>query len=241
MHARTGLCTAVATAMLVGLAASPPAVADGDPASDFLIFQRVFFPYQAPSALAKARLLATVAASKRAGYPLRVAVVQDPSDLGAVPQLFGKPQLYARFLGTELGYAGVDSVLLVVMRAGYGVSAGGRVTKSYRLKPRPVGPLVRRIADVPPPKGGSPDDLTEAAVGAVRTLAAGAGHPLPRHIPVSVPAAAGHAAGRGEGSGARDNLARSIAAAMLAVLAICALVLAGVAAHRYRTRPPAGS
>src|SRR5947209_3178380 len=95
-HARAAACIALAAAVLGTVAA--PARGDGDPASDVLIYQQAFFPYVSPSDSAKAKLSAAVEAAKRAGYPVRVAVIQQRQDLGADPELFGKPQLYARFL-----------------------------------------------------------------------------------------------------------------------------------------------
>src|SRR3954453_3989674 len=113
-----GILTAVlATAMLV----PAPAAADGDPASDTLLGQNVFYPYQPKvSPAVAARLNAETAAAKRAGFPLKVALIASPLDLGVIPDLFGKPQKYADFLDQEISFQGKQP-LLVVMPAGYGV------------------------------------------------------------------------------------------------------------------------
>jgi hypothetical protein len=155
-----------------GLAAPGPALADGDPASDYLLLQPVFYPFSRPAPELVDQLNRNVYAAKRAGYELRVAIIREPSDLGAVPQLFGKPQLYARFLGQELKgyYAGR---LLIVMPQGYGMSVRGTTD--------PGG--VQVLSRVPAPAGDSPDQLTTAAVAAVRRLSAAAGHPLPANPP----------------------------------------------------------
>jgi len=78
--------------------------ADGDPASDVLLHDDVFFPYGEPvSAGLQARLDAETAAATRASFPIKVALIQSSVDLGAVGSLFGRPQMYADFLDQELG------------------------------------------------------------------------------------------------------------------------------------------
>src|SRR5207248_5654461 len=115
---RKALLIALAVAALGGLT-SPAARADGDPASDVLYFQDVFLPYAKPSADASKQLGTTVAAANKAGFRIKVAVIRSEQDLGSVPSLFNRQDIYARFLGTELKlfYTGR---LLVVMPAGYG-------------------------------------------------------------------------------------------------------------------------
>ena len=111
------VCALLVAAMLVPAAA----LADGDPASDVLLGQNVFYPYQPPvSKSVAATLNAETAAAKRAGFPLKVALIASPVDLGVIPDLFGKPQKYADFLDQEISFQGKQP-LLVVMAAGYGV------------------------------------------------------------------------------------------------------------------------
>src|SRR5258705_331964 len=94
--------------------AVPAARADGDPASDTLLSANVFLPYRAASAGAMTALRQQVASVYAAGNRVKVAVVADKEDLGAIPGLFDKPADYVRFLGQEIStlYAGP---LLVVM------------------------------------------------------------------------------------------------------------------------------
>src|SRR4029077_17586305 len=96
------------------------ALADGDPASDYLISQQVFVPFQGVSTKGGGEIPALLNDSSQKGFPLRVAVISSAYDLGAVPSLFGKPQQYASFLGQEDYYLCKDE-LLVVMPAGYGL------------------------------------------------------------------------------------------------------------------------
>jgi hypothetical protein len=155
-------------ATLVACLPAAPANADGDPASDFLLFAPAFFPFNRPSQPQRDRLLATVEAAKQRGYTIRVAVVGSRQDLGAVPDLFGRPSTYARFLGSELvgGYRGR---LLVVMPQGYGFSIKGKADESG----------AQPLAGLAPPASQSSDDLTAAATAAVRALALGSGVQVP--------------------------------------------------------------
>ena len=88
------------------LALAPAAaLADGDPASDVLLAQDVYYPY-APKA-SKPLTTALDALLKRvraAGYPMKVALVEAPSDLGAYPNLFGDTQNYANLLAKEIAF-----------------------------------------------------------------------------------------------------------------------------------------
>ena len=113
---------ACAVAAAVFAAAPPAARADGDPASDMLLIQNVFYPFSPPVAPAIQRTLnAETAAAKRAHFPIKVALIASPADLGAVPSLFAKPQQYADFLDQEISFFGGKQPLLVVMPNGYGV------------------------------------------------------------------------------------------------------------------------
>ena len=159
-HALVCLCALVAT-----LAAATPALADGDPASDVLPLQDVYLPYSPqvspPVASALRKLLKE---TRGAGYPVKAAVIASPTDLGAVPDLFGQPQRYAAFLGNEISFNSHDT-LLVVMPSGYG---------AVNLPPRATGALQGLRA----PSASNPDGLAKAAIAAVVRLAQVAGHPV---------------------------------------------------------------
>jgi hypothetical protein len=142
----------------VGLALMAPAVrADGDPASDVLYFQDVFLPFPAPSATASQKLATAVSAANMGGFRIKVAVIASAQDLGSVPSLFGRPQLYAQFLGVEL-QSFYKERLLVVMPSGFGVYRGG---KSIAADQRVLAGLEA---------GASADDVTSSAAGAVEKL-----------------------------------------------------------------------
>jgi MYXO-CTERM domain-containing protein len=161
------IAVALATVLLTGALAPAAALADGDPASDVLLGQNVFYPYAPPtSAAAQKTLNAATAAAKKAGFPIKVALIGAPVDLGVIPSLFGKPQQYADFLDQEISFQGKQQ-LLVVMAAGYGTQG--------------VSPAVTRAAaSLPKPTGTTPTALATAAATAVAKLATADGHPIKR-------------------------------------------------------------
>jgi len=169
---RRGLVLAAA---LVALLAPATARADADPASDYLYSLWVFLPYETkvPAGDA-AQLRAVVRESRKAGYPIKVAVIGSPSDLGAVNALWKKPKQYARFLGSELVFL-YKGRLLVVMPNGLGLSKNGR----------PVPKEARALDEIAVGPGGA--GLAKGATAAVRALAAANGHPVA--LPSEQPAA----------------------------------------------------
>jgi hypothetical protein len=150
-----------AAAVVIAVFAVRDALADGDPASDYLITQQLFVSFKAKFSDANAtRLRGLLDDSKRQGFPLKVAVIAGRYDLGSVPSLFGKPQQYASFLGQEDYYFFKDE-LLVVMPQGYGL---------YKAKALP--PADRALVEgLPAPKTVEIAPLIAAAERAVVALA----------------------------------------------------------------------
>jgi hypothetical protein len=186
---------AAIVAVLAALALVPVgALADGDPASDVLLGENVFYPYSPPvSGALQQSLNQATAAAKKAGFPIKVALIASPVDLGVIPDLFGKPQKYADFLVQEISFE-TKQQLLVVMPAGFG-SAGL------------AGAATAEVAKLTPPAGKTSDDLARAALPAVSKLAAAAGHPI----------SGGSSGGGGAGS---TVLLIALAVAALAVAAV---------------------
>ena len=172
------------------------AAADGDPASDTLLGQSVFYPYSPPVARAvRLELDRQTAAAKRGGFPIKVAVIGAPTDLGTVPSLFGKPQAYAKFLDQEISFQGPQP-LLVVMAAGYGVQG---VKAPARVA----------LSALPKPAGTTSTDLARAAQTAVAKLASASGHPL-----------------KSKGSSGRANSGGGGSTVLLVGLVLAAIVVA---------------
>jgi hypothetical protein len=104
----------VVLALLAAAVAAPVARADGDPASDYLLTQQVFYPYYSNTPKAGLKQLnATVADANKRGFMIRVAVITSPYDLGSVSALWEKPQPYCRFLSLELSFAYKGRLLVV--------------------------------------------------------------------------------------------------------------------------------
>jgi cytochrome oxidase Cu insertion factor (SCO1/SenC/PrrC family) len=127
------LVAAVLAACALGFL-SPAARADGDPGSDVLVYQNLFVAADANiSVQQQIQTGNLLAAADRDGFPIRVAVVSQPSDLGAVTALWRKPTAYASFLGTELSLAYAQR-LLVVMPNGFGFNwQGHSAAAAYRV------------------------------------------------------------------------------------------------------------
>ena len=155
---------AAVTLAALALVSAPAALADSDPASDFLPTQDVFLPYQPRvSSDLTNDLRGVTAAAKRAGYPIKVAIIATAADLGGVPNLFNKPEQYAPFLGREITFNAKAKPLLVVMPAGFG---------TYQAGPRAAA----AIAKVKVESGA--DGMARAGVEAVQKLAKASGHPI---------------------------------------------------------------
>jgi hypothetical protein len=139
----------------------PKATADVDPASDVLLLDDVYFPYE-PKVCSELQdgLNQLTADAKEASYPVKVALIASESDLGGVPQLLGKPQDYAKFLHGEIGRQ-IDAVLLIAMPGGFGFA--------------PNKPEARVLDKISIPDDADPNRLTQAAIDAIPQLAGAAG------------------------------------------------------------------
>lgn len=160
--ARRAVVLAVLIGSLLGL---PPvaAHADSDPASDVLLVQSAFFPYQ-PAVSPRLETTVNTLLARVAGahVPLKVAIIGSPEDLGAVFDLFGHPQQYAEFLDREISF-NTRQPLLVAMPAGFGLVAAGSVSA---------------IAGVVVDSHHGSNGLARSAILAVAALARSRGHPV---------------------------------------------------------------
>jgi hypothetical protein len=154
-----------ALGLLLVLALAPSALADGDPASDIIVQPdiRVYMTIRATDGQLEKTIQATAQKVTDAGLPIKVAIIGDKTDLGAVPQLWGKPQVYARFLGAELRFVYKDT-LLIVMPQGFGING-----------PYPQPRALAALAGIDPRKDTTPKGLSDSADQALRALAAADG------------------------------------------------------------------
>ena len=157
-----------ALALLLVFVLTPSALADGDPASDVLIPPdvRVYMTNGAKDSSLEKRLQTTAQQVSDAGLPIKVAVIGNKTDLGAVPQLWAKPQTYAKFLGAELRFVYKDT-LLIVMPQGFGING-----------PFPQSKAIAALSGIDPRKDPTPEGLTESADQALRALAKADGRTL---------------------------------------------------------------
>lgn len=172
IHAPRLLILATLTALAAGLTAAPSARADGDPASDYLIAQQVFFPYDSKfPATQQIQFAQLVREANKAGFNIRVALIASSYDMGSVTSLYLKPRTYARFLGEELSFI-YKQRLLIVMQNGFGFSWPHHSTTAAN----------RTLAKIPIRPGA--DGLLTAAQTAVQRLAAADGIKLatPTHV-----------------------------------------------------------
>jgi hypothetical protein len=199
---------------VVALAAfAADARANGDPASDVLPFSNVFLSIQNPKTSSAGRELeALTAEAAKKKFPIRVAVIAQPSDLGLIQSLWRKPQPYANFLGRELiAFGRYHGTLVVAMPNGFGVFGPG-------AKPR----AKRAVAALPEPGGGTVDDLGAAASDAVRRVAAANGYRL---------------TATAESSGGGTSSLLIVGAALAGAAVVAAAVF--FALRRWLTRPAA--
>ena len=164
--ARTRLAAVALVSLLLFGGMHGSARADGDPASDYLYVRSLFVPYGTSASKGAQKALATaIDEARRAGYPIRVALIERQSDLGAVTELWGRPRDYARFLDLELAIT-YKGPLLIVMPSGIGFAHLNRATaREYRT----LAPIAVR---------GGKDGLALTAMQAVVALARQAGHPI---------------------------------------------------------------
>jgi hypothetical protein len=204
----------IALALLAALALHVPgtARADGDPASDQLIFKTLYTPVSekiSPPVLRQ--LQATIAGANAAGVKVRVALILDRSDLGAVPQLLGHPLEYAHLLAGELTFAWKGGIVAV--------QPGGIGVRNFT----PLAPAQKVADGVAIARPVTADSLAIAADTTIRRLAARAGTTL-----------AGGSASPGASSGSGTSTTWIIGGVALAVLVLAG---AGIAALRLRRRP----
>jgi hypothetical protein len=211
---RLALCVAL-VALLAGVVAG--ARADIDPASDVLPLQNVFLPYKPKvcSELSGA-LRKLTATGKKAGYPVKVAIIGSKADLGGAAYLFGKPQDYAQFLANELvtyspdfGTSFGKQPLLIVMPSGFGLVNVGNFGKAQKI-----------VKGIPIRSPADPNQLVRAALTAIPKLAGAAGHPV-------APPKVGSSCSKGGGT-----------SVLIFIAPIAVLLLGGVlAGSRLRPRP----
>jgi hypothetical protein len=199
---------ALVLTLVLGLAA-PAALADGDPASDVLPTQDVYYPYSPPPSESLSKALdALLADVRERGYPMKVALIASQADLGAYPQMFNEPQVYANLVAAGLPTnphgqveKGEQLHLLVIMPGGFGgKNLGDRVDEA--------------LAPVKIDAEAQTDGLVQAALQAVARIASVNG------VETAVPdAATAELPDEGSGGGGRTIALTAIGVAILLLAA----------------------
>jgi cytochrome c biogenesis protein CcmG/thiol:disulfide interchange protein DsbE len=206
---------------LVACASAPSALADGDPGSDVLVYQSLFLASDAGVTIAQqATLDRLLQATRRSGFPVRIAIIASRDDLGSVTALWLKPRLYARFLSVELSLA-YTGPLLVVMPNGFGFNWPGHAAPTaYRT--------LSRIAIRP---GGT--GLASAVRAAVSALAAA------EHVRIAAPSGGANAKSTGPphgGASAAASVAHGGDGTLIVAAALAAIAAVGIAVLVVRSR-----
>lgn len=210
------LALAVVTVILFGGRVAPDARGDADPASDLLVGTAVYYPYTPPVARSlQATLSRELSQLRRQGLNLKIALIATKVDLGAIPELFGKPQTYADFLDRELAFNGPQP-LLVVMPDGFGVAHAG-----------PAAALDGLRVD---PRHGA-NGLARSAALAVLRIAHATGKTVSA---LALPTSTGKVAG------GRPAVVAGVAGAVAFVLVMTALWLRRRGVRRRHADPPPG-
>lgn len=195
-----------------------PAAADGDPGSDVLVYQPLFLASDAGISVSEqVKLGGLLQDAQRAGFPIRVAIISGPSDLGAVTALWQKPQAYARFLGIELSLT-YTGRLLVVMPGGFGFNWPGH---SSAAAYRTLGQI--RIGG----GGTGLANATEAAVGALAT-ADGVKLPAASGAAASQPASAASQNSQPAGSNSEPAASGASTDSLVAIIVVGLAALGGL-------------
>jgi hypothetical protein len=166
----------VLAALLVLLCVPAGALAHGDASSHYLETGTLYPAFgMRPSQAAELKLMGLLDAAQKAGYPVKVSLVGDPSDVNDRSEMLRKPQAYAEFVASELRRSSVSMVGPVLIVSPYGIGiAGPDVAR---------GDAQRLLAGLSVPAAAGGDQLAETALAAVRQVAATSGHPLPANVP----------------------------------------------------------
>lgn len=138
----------------------------------------VFLSYQSPYGSAEGRELEALAVqARRHGFPIKIAVIARPEDLGPEGDLYGHAGLYSKHLAGALTstYVGTLVVAMNGRPGGFGVHGPGATPAARRALAR------MKLPQTPPTAA----ELARLAAVAVQRVAAASGHHLP------VPAAVG--------------------------------------------------
>jgi hypothetical protein len=149
------------------------AQAHGDASTHYLETSDFYpgFSVQRASPATELKLMGLLEAAKKAGYPIKVSIIGDLSDVNDKPEMLTHPQRYATYVTRALEISRIKLVgpVVIISPSGIGVA----------------GPGAEKV-DVA--TGSNGEQHVAAAMAAVRQLAQAGGHPLPANVaPLKVP------------------------------------------------------
>src|SRR3954453_10182128 len=154
-------------ALLMLLCVPAGALAHGDPSSHYLETGNLYpgFTNQASQAT-ELKLLGLLDAAQQAGYPVKVSILGDVSDVSDRPAMLRHPQSYANYVAEALKSSRVPVRAPILVISPYGIGVAGPGAEKLDLATGQTG-----------------DELEQAAMTAVRRLADASGHTLPANVP----------------------------------------------------------
>src|SRR4051794_26778248 len=151
-------------------------MAHGDASSHYLETGSLYPGFsQQPSQDVELQLIGFLDAVQKDGYPMKVSLLGDESDVADRPEMLRTPQRYADWVATELRRSSVPMVGPVVVVSAFGIGVAGPDVARGSAKRLLAG------VTVPPSAGG--DQLAETAMAAIRQIADANGHTLPANVP----------------------------------------------------------
>lgn len=218
---RRSLAVSLAVLLMTAGGLVPAAArGDGDPASDVLVSQSLFMPYDTyVSSARQAQLEGLLRSAQRSGMPIRVAMIPSEYDLGSVGVLWRNPRTYARFLGIELSLT-YTGRLLVAMPGGFGINWPHHSTAA----------AYKALGSVPIGAGGA--GLVGATELAIHRLAAAAGVRL--SSAAAAPRASSSARSSASSSSSDSSASGTIVLVIGVLLALALLAGGGVLVLRRR-------
>jgi hypothetical protein len=162
---------ALAAVLAAALALPASALAHGDPTAHYLESDSLLTSYASPPDVAvELQLRGVLDAAAAHGYPIKVVLFANENDTGGEPEPLEDTQDYAGLVGTQLSEVRpLRAPVLIVTPKRYGI--GGT----------PGAAGLARGLTLPQTDNGTA--LANAAMVAVRRLAAESGHALPKQIP----------------------------------------------------------
>jgi hypothetical protein len=155
-------------ALVLLLCVPVAALAHGDASTHYLETSDFYpgFSVQRASPDTELKLMGLLEAAKQAGYPIKVSIIGDSSDVNDKPDMLTHPQRYASFVTRELERSSIKLVGPVVIISPSGIGVAGPGAEKVNVAP-----------------GSDGEHHVAAAMTAVRQLAQAGGHPLPANVP----------------------------------------------------------